>query len=395
MRMENHLRKPRVSQSRRTGAMVIFIGGLLVILLAMVVLSVDTAYMQLARTELRSATDAAAKAAAGELNRTNGDVEAARAEGIRIASLNTVSGRPLALRPGDFEFGQAVRQSNGSWAFVAGSQPFSSVRVTGEKSSTSPSGPVNLLFAGIFGSSTFAPTETAVASQFDQEICLAIDRSHSMCFDLSGVSWKYPYTTGTSRDHLIWRPHPSLSRWAALRSALDVYLNVVASAARPPRVSLVTWGSRIDRGSYETSLTGLTFPATSIDALLTDDMRQISLPIDRRGSTTMFGGTNMAAGIDAARGILNGPGVRPLAKKVIILMTDGEWNDGRNPLDSAREAAAEGISIHTIGFLSNDDRTLEQIAQLTGGRSLNASSRAELEAVFRDLALSLPVALTE
>ena len=242
MKRKRHLN--RVWHSRQ-GAMIIFILGLLTIMLAMVVFSVDTAYMQLARTELRAANDAAAKAAASALARSNGNDAQAIAEGIRIASLNTVAGAPLTLRQQDFEFGQAVLQADGRWTFLPGVTPYSSVRVTAEKSDATPSGPVNLLFAPVFGASTFTPRDVAVASQFDQEIVIAVDRSHSMAFDMTGVAWQYPWNNGNWIDHLLWKPHPSGSRWAALKSAMNVYLTTVERSARPPRVSLVTWGSYI------------------------------------------------------------------------------------------------------------------------------------------------------
>ena len=55
--------------SKRRGAMVVLIAMMLVILLMTVTFSVDVAYMQLSRTELRVATDAAARAAAEAFSR--------------------------------------------------------------------------------------------------------------------------------------------------------------------------------------------------------------------------------------------------------------------------------------------------------------------------------------
>lgn len=172
--------------------MLVFILALLVVVLVMVVFSVDVAFMQLSRTELRAAVDAAAKAAAGELTLTNGDSNKATTKGILAASENLVAGKPLELIASDFEFGQSVENQNGVWVFKKDRQPYSAVRVTAVKSSSSKSGPVHLFFAPFLGRDTFSPTRVAVASQFKQELVLCIDRSHSMTFNDSGVSWSYP-----------------------------------------------------------------------------------------------------------------------------------------------------------------------------------------------------------
>ena len=75
---------------RRRGAMLILVAVLLIVLIVTVVFSVDVAYMQLTRTQLRSATDAAARAAAESLSRTQ-DTAQARAAAKAIATKNLVA----------------------------------------------------------------------------------------------------------------------------------------------------------------------------------------------------------------------------------------------------------------------------------------------------------------
>ncbi len=82
--------------------------------------------------------------------------------------------------------------------------------------------------------------------------------------------------------------------------------------------------------------------------------------------------------------------------KVIILVTDGINNQGSiTPVDAARQAAELGIRIFTIAIgsqarLSNytadvdtiDEKTLKEIATITGGRYYRANSGARLQKAF-------------
>lgn len=424
--------------------MLVFILLLLIVVLVMVVFSVDVAFMQLSRTELRAVVDSAAKAAAGELTLTNGDSNKATAKGILAASENLVAGKKLTLVASDFEFGQSVENKNGVWVFKKNRQPYSAVRVTAEKSTTSKSGPVHLFFAPFLGVDTFSPTRVAVASQFKQEIVLCIDRSHSMTFDDSGVAWSYPGgVTGVdfngdgninSNDPLLSYPDPYDSRWAQLTAAVDSFIKIVEDREQVPRVGLVTWGSDIGTSSYEYRLTGQTVPAvitnthlaspsgpktTYTPGLIPSIVGLVLTPAQMfdflrglfptahtvhgeaimgavfgHGSQFMHGATNASAGIDAAVALFDAEG-DPDAKQVIVLLTDGQWNQGRDPLEAAADALAKKIVIHTITFLDTAEQTtMINVAETTGGRHFHATNAAELKSVFEELARTLPVALT-
>src|SRR5215510_10137842 len=85
---------------RRRGAMLYLICLFVVIFLAMTALSVDVAYMHLSRTQLRAATDAAARAGAEALSR-NQSTTAARTAAKNLAAENLVAGAPLLLADSD------------------------------------------------------------------------------------------------------------------------------------------------------------------------------------------------------------------------------------------------------------------------------------------------------
>jgi Ca-activated chloride channel family protein len=121
------------------------------------------------------------------------------------------------------------------------------------------------------------------------------------------------------------------------------------------------------------------------------------------------------------------PPVPPVAKgayapDIIVLLTDGVYNYGPDPIQAAQQAVDRGIRIYTIGFgtangsmpsgnqqgqggfggqgmgnqqrrggmrMGIDEASMKQIASMTGGSYYTASSAAELEHVFQSLPTNL------
>ena len=106
---------------------------------------------------------------------------------------------------------------------------------------------------------------------------------------------------------------------------------------------------------------------------------------------------------------------RPAESRVLILLTDGAHNAGEvEPFDAARLAADNGVKIHTIGIGSDklvvpglfgssfgsqvvnpsrdlDERSLRQIANMTGGSYFRARDPAELVNIYELLDALEPV----
>lgn len=125
--------------------MLVLVAVVIVALLAMTMFTVDVAYMQLVRTELRAATDASAKAGMEALRRTQ-DTEAAIDAAIATAAANKVGGRSLTLTADQIEFGLAFRNVDNSVSFNAGQLPYTAVRVNSAMTESSAAGPVPLFF---------------------------------------------------------------------------------------------------------------------------------------------------------------------------------------------------------------------------------------------------------
>ena len=122
------------------------------------------------------------------------------------------------------------------------------------------------------------------------------------------------------------------------------------------------------------------------------------IQIDYEESSTSMGD---AIGLATLR-LRDAPG----KSKVMILLTDGVNNSGyEDPLDTARMAADAGIKIYTIGIGTNgmapirtknmwgrdtirhvpvelDEKSLTQIAEMTGGMYFRATDRTGLEKIY-------------
>jgi Mg-chelatase subunit ChlD len=107
------------------------------------------------------------------------------------------------------------------------------------------------------------------------------------------------------------------------------------------------------------------------------------------------GGTNLSAGLDRGVAVLTSGSTRPLTAKVVILLTDGQWSQGRNPIEAAHDARAAGVTVHTISMLTATQAVLTDIARITGGNYYPTSNATELQHAFREIARQLPVVLTD
>lgn len=378
-----------IAAKQRRGAAVVLIVVSFVVFLLMAALSIDVAYMQLARLELRAATDAAAKAGAEALVRQD-SADAAIESAIRVAAFNPVGNQPLELKGNSVQLGRNERQSDGTFAFTRNAKPFDAVRIVAKQ-------PVSLFFGGVTGMDTFETRMTSTASFAESEICIVVDRSHSMCFDLTGVEWSYPPSIPTGPDDpVIHPPHPTDSRWAFLQSAIDEFVRVVEERNAVQRVSLVTFGSNITSEMYESQLTGRTFPAVTVDVPMGTDFHAVASAINARGNDVMLGATNLSAGMTAAIDVLTGANTLRHSHKTMVVMTDGQWNFGTDPVGVAGTAKSQDITVNTVTFMERADQTaMIDAATVGGGRHYHAVDGEGLVDAFRELAFNLPVSLTE
>jgi Ca-activated chloride channel homolog len=382
----------------RQGAMLILVLITSAVLLMIAVFSVDYVYMQLIRSELRAGLDLAAKAGTAALNRgENGD--AAISEAIRIANENQVGGKALQIDANNITLGRCLPGAGGHWNFLENIQPYNAVRIDASLTKGSKHGAVGLFFGNVYNTPIFEPRQAATAAFYLSNVVLVLDRSHSMCFDNSGTNWVYPPNIPPPYESITYPPDPTGSRWAALSQAVNLFTQVCSQARVKPKVGLVTWGSEINESTPEYQITGETEVAVTREVELTEDYSLISSAVAERGQRVMLGATNMAGGMDTGLAMLTGyqaagTTVNP-AEKIMILMTDGVWNSGRDPILAAEEAKAQNIVVHCISYPSTTDtKTTREIARITGGSFYQADNPTELKDAFKKLAESIPVILT-
>jgi len=351
--IETDLSSVTLYQQNRTGAMLPLMATVMVVLLIAAVFSIDVAYLHVCRSELRTATDAAARAAIEALGREQ-DQAAAFTAAVDIARQNQVAGAGLELSLNDVEFGIAVQNGQGLFQFQAGGgsarRPVNAVRVTGSRIHGSANGPVRMLFGPLFGVTDFQPVQTAIAVRSDRDIALVLDVSGSM---------------------------NSFGRIQGLRSALGIFLEEL----------------RIQRNDIRVSLTVYSTNGLKV-VNLTDNLHLIEEsfnPIVPFGLTAI--GEGLEIGLDS---LMNDPMRRSFAQRSILLMTDGIYNRGIHPMLVAPRCAQAGVEVHTVTFSQGANQSLmRQVAEATNGTHLHAVSNQQLEQVFRELAQQLKILLVE
>lgn len=338
----------RSQKNQRRGAMIVLVAITLPLFIIMMAFAIDVAWMQLVSTELRTATDAASRAGAKALSiqQTEG---AARAEAREAARRNLVAGVPHRLLDSEIEVGLGQQANrNSRFTFDTTGAIKNAVRVNGNRTATSADGPVNLFLGNVFGVSVFEPSQSAISTLLDRDICLVLDRSGSM-------------RGSKIRD---------------LKSAVSVFLDELNGTLPEEQVALV---------SYSTT--------ASFDERLTKDYSQIR---DTANGFRASGLTAIGLALNEGLNAMNDPRRRPFAVPTIVLMTDGQHNTDFEPIIPARQAAQQGITVHTVTFGNGADfNRMQAVATATGGQHFHASSGLDLQQVFREIAATLPVLTTE
>lgn len=344
-----HTRREQTQRGHtRRGAMMVLIAAMMILFMIFVAFSIDIAHMHLAKTELRSATDAAAKAAAQELSRTQ-SISAAIRVGSELAAANQVNNVPLRLRNSDFSFGRSSENpATGRFNFATSATPTNSVQVVGRRTTGSRSGAVPLFFGNMFGVPFFEPQSTATATYIDRDVVLVVDRSGSMAG----------------------------AKFAELRAAIGVFTTTLGTTPVEEFVGLASYSD-----------------TATTDVMMTPDLR----PIDAAFLTMPVAGfTSISAGMDAGEVVLRSGRPRGFVDRTMIVMTDGNHNRGPEPRLSATRLAADGVVIHTITFGSDADiPRMREVARIGSGRHFHALTGIELQRIYREIALSLSTMITQ
>ena len=370
--------KASLIQSKRDGAIIVLFAILLPVLVLILGFTVDYAYIQRSRNEVRVLSDLAVKAAADTLARTGGDEEAALAAARFVSENNTVAGKNITLNRDDIIFGRSYRQPDGSYQYFAGDTPANAVQVIARRDASTAEGSISSFFGAFYNRPTFDVAQQAQATFRDVEIMLVLDRSTSMKSNL--VVSTNTMTTAERRCQI---PSPT-SRWIALDSAIDVFIKELRATPVRERIGMVTF-SENSKGCN-----GVSIERVTLETPLNKNLHLVTLEMNRLKQEIWFGGTNITAGLQEARLHFADQGEENV-EKVIICLTDGRHNADavafEQPSEEATTCREEGITVHTITF-SDEANQDEMIltAQNGGGSHFHAPDQESLEQIFRDLA---------
>src|SRR4051812_38111235 len=127
-----HIQSTKIRATRR-GAMLVLVAVCLPLCIIMAAFAINVAWMQLVRTELRTSTDAAARAGAKQLSLSQ-STSVALAQAKDLAKRNPVAGQGLLLADSDIEFGSSTQANDLSrFNFIPGAKKPNAVRITGQR----------------------------------------------------------------------------------------------------------------------------------------------------------------------------------------------------------------------------------------------------------------------
>ena len=410
---------------QRLGAILPLFAILTPVLILVAMIAINLATLQLARTELKVSTDAAARGGGRAWSLTNDENEAIRFAQI-AASANTVNGNGLTLDDADITFGTASRSGQGRYQFTTGTPAgidfLTAMRVNGKA-------PKNFFFT-VADIDSVNLTATAVTAHVDRDIALVIDRSGSMAYfydedflydtitdivntnpgsisdqeyedavaDYQGfialanrslTQRRYSdsilqhltgdveeYARTLNRDYVSLSSAPRQSRWAILEDATTVFFRVLRNSALRQNVAVVSFSS-----------------AATLDLPLTSDLDLAQETVSRQvpdGSTAI--GTGIVEGINQL--LTNGrEGVVP----TVLVFSDGENRQGENPIDVASKAIRDNprLIINTVTFADGNPDQMAEVARIGNGVHFHANDGEELRRIFRTLAESFSTVIIE
>jgi Ca-activated chloride channel homolog len=378
----------RPTRNRRSGAIAVLVALSIPFLLILTAFAANVAYMQMVREQLRVASDSSAKAALVHYGTTNSQ-SSAITFAQTVANQNTVAGSALSLSSSNFVFGNATQGSGGVYAFTAGGTPTNSVQLT---VSVNPS----LFMTSFLPISKFNTTQTSLVTRVAYDICLVLDRSASMAFDLTANEFEYPSDVSAGKTALqcyFTAPSATASRWSSLTAAVNSFISTLQSRNLDVHLALVTYAETYTFGTYSAT-------EATLDQTLTSTFSSITTDMNNYGQNPLLGDTNISAGLSLAQGELTSSRARAVANRAIILLTDGVATTGNTNIASITAADLSGSQIvtHTITFgaeaSSGSAQTAMQTAAADGnGLYFNAPTSSQLQTAFQTIADSLPAVL--
>ncbi len=378
MNLQTLIAKPRDSRhTERQGVVIMLMAILIPVLLIISGFAINLSYMELARTDLQIASDAASRAACRTYGYTK-DKVAAQNAAKTAANRNPVVGKILSLRDQDIIFGTSKRASSGSkFVFTESNIEINSVKID---FLSAASGSVQLPIRIGVNNPDFAVAQQAVSTQSDVDVVLVVDRSGSMAFAVDEIASPTIPPKNAPVDWVFGDPVPPKARWTDAINATNAFLASLAAGPQDVLVGLATYSE-----------------FSTIDVNLDDNYSNITSALNFYSNPFNSGGTNIGDGIySGITNLKHSPKRRSQAVPVLIVLTDGIHNWGPDPISAAHDAADSDVIIYTITFSQEADQAaMIDVAKITNGKHYHATDATTLQDAFQDIVGDLPVLLTQ
>jgi hypothetical protein len=339
--------------------------------------AINLSYMELARTDLQIASDAASRAACRTFGYTK-DKVAAQNAAKSAANRNPVVGKVLSLRDQDIIFGNSKRSSPSSkFVFTESNSQINSVKID---FLSAASGSVQLPIRIGVSNPNFAVAQQAISTQSDVDIVLVVDRSGSMAFAVDEISSPTVPPKNAPVGWVFGDPIPPKARWTDAINATNAFLASLTAGPQDVHVGLATYSD-----------------FSTIDVNLDNDYGNITSALNFYSNPFNEGGTNIGDGIySGINNLMYSHNRRSQAVPVLIVLTDGIHNWGPDPISAAHFAADSDVIIYTITFSQEADQSaMIQVADITKGKHYHATNAATLQQAFQEIVGDLPVLLTQ
>jgi Ca-activated chloride channel homolog len=377
----------------RPGAITILLCVLLVGLLTLGAFAIGIAQMQLARVETQIVADCSSLSGACLIGETHtGGLNTPELMAHGMPQRNTILGQSGNVNPNDVVLGRVALNDHGAQVFRPTRLSPNAVKVTMRLGEGQAMTKVPLMFPFMMDIKSFGLERTSVSAKMAHDLALVMDRSSSMLRFVDNNNTPFDPRFQRAANY----PHPTLSRWGVMVRATDPLFAAFAASKIEENFSLITFGS--DSSGNNASGQRVRYNASDLDVALTRDPNPIKSTLRQMfDSRPIIGNTRIDAGIDNAVQALTGDSNRDYAFKTIILLTDGQQYPYTTAhFESARRAAARGITIHAIAFASLSGYSdVQTIASIGGGKSFLAPDGETLRRTFEAIAKMAPIALVE
>lgn len=375
-------------RNQRNGSMLVLLIFVMIAILAVGSLAINKSYLNTAASDLKTATDLAAKSGAIGLGQTQSIVKATDLATEVLNQHNSVFGSSNdRFQLVSIKFGNASKKSDGTLDFKENHTPSNAVKVVARypKLWNGSLVPLDMLQSGDMNLEV-----SSIAVRTDNDVCLVIDRSASMSWDLSNKEFSYP-GGGSEIQNYFTSPDPVDSRWSALTRSVDSFLNLIKTEIPGEiRMGLVSYSSNYQFGIF-------TSKSTSIDQVVTQNFDSIVDKLATYGEDPIIGDTDIAAGLLASLDAFKSPSVRAkTGNRIVVLFTDGLKTIGGDPIAATKTLVDQNCTVHVISFSAQADKTLAaQIAKTGNGIHLHADNENQLKSAFKKIAESFPGTLLQ